>query len=82
VLVRWRTASEAQTLGFNVYRVRQGKLVKLNRALIPSVFGGTVTGHPYSWLDRRAPRGSTMLAYRLQAVGLDGTRRWVARAST
>jgi uncharacterized protein YkwD len=82
VLVRWRTASEGQTLGFNVYRVRQGKLVKLNRALIASVFGGTATGHAYSWLDRGAPRGSTTLAYRLQAVGLDGTRRWVGRAST
>jgi hypothetical protein len=82
VFVRWRTASEGQTLGFNVYRVWRGKLVKLNRALIPSVFGGTVTGHAYSWLDGRAPWGSTTLAYRLQAVGFDGTRRWVGRAST
>jgi hypothetical protein len=82
VIVRWRTASESQTLGFNVYRVRQGKLVKLNRALIPSVFGGTATGHAYSWLDRTALRGSTTFAYRLQAMSLDGTRRWVARAST
>jgi hypothetical protein len=82
VFVRWRTASESQTLGFNVYRVRQGKLVKLNRALIASVFGGTARGHAYSWLDRTAPRATRTLAYRLQAVGLDGTRRWVGRAST
>lgn len=77
VLVRWRTASETQTLGFNVYRLQHGTLVKLNRALIPSVFGGTAMGHAYSWLDRRAPRGSTTLRYRLQAVSLDGTRKWV-----
>ena len=81
VLVHWRTASEMQTLGFNVYRQHHGALLKLNRALIPSVFGGTVAGHAYSWLDRRAPRGSMTLRYRLQAVGLDGTRRWVGGAS-
>ena len=81
VLVRWRTASESQTLGFNVFRAWHGKLVKLNRALIPSVFGGTTTGHAYSWLDGSAPRGSTTLRYRLQAVSLDGTRRWAGAAS-
>jgi hypothetical protein len=81
VLVRWRTVSESQTLGFNVYRARHGKLVKLNRSLIPSVFGGTATGHAYSWLDRRVPRGTTTLRYRCEAAGLDGTRRWVGEAS-
>jgi hypothetical protein len=81
VLVRWRTTSEAQALGFNVYRLSHGMVVKLNRALIPSVFGGTTSGHAYSWLDRRAPRASSPLRYRLQSVSLDGTRRWVGGAS-
>lgn len=79
VLVRWRTASESQTLGFSVYRVRQGKFVKVNRSLIPSVFGGTATGHDYSWFDRRAP--NTAVKYRLQTVNLDGTRSWAGVAS-
>lgn len=75
VLLRWRTASESQTLGFNVYRQRNGKLLKLNRTLIPSVFGGTTTGHAYSWLDRHPSGAGTR--YRVQAVGLDGNRMWV-----
>jgi len=33
--------------------------VKLNRALIPSVFGGTTSGHAYSLLDLRARHGVT-----------------------
>ena len=77
VLTRWRTASESGTLGFNLYRKRTGKLRRVNSTLIPSVFGGSASGHAYSWLDRRALRESGVLEYRLQAVGLDGTRRWL-----
>jgi calcineurin-like phosphoesterase family protein len=80
VLVRWRTASQTRTLGYNVYRQRDGRLVKLNRTLIPSVSGGTASGHAYSLLDRSAPRASGKLRYRLQAVNLDGMRRWVGSA--
>lgn len=78
--LRWRTGSEADTLGFNVYRQQEGKPVKLNRTLIPCVFGGTATGQAYSWLDRSAPtRAAT---YRLQAVSLSGKRSWVGTAAT
>ena len=49
--------------------------MKLNRTLIPSVFGGTTSGHTYSWLDRRAP--NRIATYRLQAVSLSGKRSWV-----
>jgi hypothetical protein len=45
---------ECDLLGFNLYRQQHRKLVKLNRALISSVFSGTPTGHAYSWLDRSA----------------------------
>lgn len=77
----WRAGPGASLLGFNLYRQQRGKLVKLNRALIPSVFGGTAKSHAYSWLDRRAPRGSGKLRYRLQAVSLDGSRSWVGAAT-
>ena len=76
VVLRWRTGSNHSLLGFNVYRQQRGKLVKLNRALIPSVFGGTTAGHTYSFLDRTARRGVTY-TYRLQAVSLGGTRTWL-----
>ena len=75
IVLRWRTSSEIDTLGFNVYRRQNGELVKLNRAPIRSVFGGTATGYAYSWLDRSAPRGAA--SYRLQAVNLSGKRSWV-----
>lgn len=78
VRLRWRTAFETETLGFNVYRQQKGKLVKVNRTLIPSVFGGTAAGHAYSWLDREAPNGAT--SYRLQAVSLNGTTSWAGAA--
>jgi hypothetical protein len=77
VAVRWRTAQETKLLGFNVVREQKGKLLKLNRTLIRSV-GGTARSHAYTWLDRRAPSGR--VSYRLQAVGLNGTRSWVASA--
>jgi hypothetical protein len=80
VLLRWRTASEAGTLGFNVYRERAGSLVRVNATLIPSVFGGSTSGHTYSWLDRTAPGRGGTLKYRLQTVNLDGTRRWAGAA--
>ena len=75
VLVRWRTAAETQTLGFNVYRQQVGKLVKLNRTLIRNL-GSAARGQTYAWLDRNAPGGR--VTYRLQAVGRDGTRAWLS----
>jgi 3D (Asp-Asp-Asp) domain-containing protein len=75
VSVRWRTASSVDTLGFNVYRQRGGQRVRLNRNLIPAA--STVTGHRYSFLDRRPLRSSR---YWIQAVGTDGSRSWYGPA--
>lgn len=69
VAVRWRTAREADLLGFAVYRSTGHGRVRLNRQLIPST--GGVAGRGYSWIDRRAPRTSTR--YWLRAVGLHGS---------
>jgi hypothetical protein len=77
VLLRWRTTHESSVLGFNVYRQHAGRFVRLNRALIPSVFGAT-TGHTYSWLDRADGAGRiAAVMYRIQAVSLSGQRTWV-----
>jgi hypothetical protein len=80
VRLRWRTASESQTLGFNIYRGRNEALTRLNRVLTPSAAGDTTRGHGYSFLDRSAPRG--MASYRLQAVNLDGSKHWVGSTAT
>lgn len=79
VQVRWRTAQEAQLLGFNVYREQGTKRLRLNRSPIPAR-GATTGGRPYAFLDRRAPRTGT-LRYWLEALSLNGARKWEARAT-
>ena len=64
VRLRWRTDSSAHTLGFNVYRERVGKRVRLNSALIRSNGVG-------AWLDPVPSRN-----YWLQEVAVDGARIW------
>lgn len=72
VLVRWRTANEHHTLGFNIYRERaSGRLARINRALVRASGGGL--GRTYAYLDRRPPR-SLSSRYWIEAVNLDGTR--------
>ena len=73
VLVKWRTANESRIAGFNVYRERAGKLVRVNRALIRAKAAGTAAGRAYAWRDALAKPGAR---YRLQVVRLDGTRVW------
>ncbi len=76
VILRWRTASEVNALGFNVYRLRNGRRVRLNRRLIPAlgVTRGGVAGGAYSYVDRRAPRHAAR--YWLQEVDTSGHRTW------
>lgn len=78
VVVRWRSASEPDLLGFNVYRSAAGKLKKLNRVLIRAKGGSA--GHSYSFLDKSARPGRSY-GYRLQSVSTGGKRAWLARAS-
>ncbi len=70
VQVRWRTASEIDTLGFNVYREVNSKRVRVNTKLIATKGAGS-----YSYLDRSAPR-SKVASYWIQVVNLDGSRQW------
>jgi hypothetical protein len=72
-VLRWRTGAETQLLGFNVYR----GATKPNRSLVAA--RGSAAGSAYRFVDR-AVRSGTAYGYRLQAVGRDGTRTWVARA--
>lgn len=70
VELRWRTASEVQLLGFNVYRGTR----RLNRSLIPA--GGRRGA--YSFVDRAAKGAAA--TYRLQLVSTDGVSRWYGAA--
>jgi len=78
VTARWRTASEVDVLGFNLYRATAtGPLRKVNRALLAA--RGGATGASYRVVDRSARKG-VRYTYRLQAVELDGTRTWYGSA--
>jgi len=72
--LRWRTASEAGLLGYNVYRQVNGKRTRVNRSLIAAKERGL-----YSFLDRRAAKGK-VVRYWIQVVNLDGSRTWYGPA--
>ena len=77
VVLRWRTAAEVGTIGFNVYARASADKARLNRALISA--RGAATGGTYAW---RAPAGaaSKEVRYELEEVRADGTRARVAEA--
>jgi hypothetical protein len=76
-LLRWTTGSESNLLGFNVWRVRRGTGVKLNRTLVPAKRSGEPSGASYAYLDAH-PGVRKGLTYRLQLVDLHGRRSWYA----
>jgi uncharacterized delta-60 repeat protein len=65
LLVRWRTLSEVDSRGFNVYREQSGRRVRTNASVIRNR-GNARRGRSYSFLDRRA-RG-TRVRYWLQEL--------------
>lgn len=74
VRLAWRTASEVDTLGFNVYRQVNSRRVRVNARLIVAKGRGS-----YSLLDRRT-QSAKKVRYWLQAVDLDGSQRWYGPA--
>ena len=77
--LRWRTASETGTFGYDVWRVAGKTSVKVNRAPIVAKAAGRAGGASYRLVDRGARAGASY-TYRLRAVNVDGHRSW--RAST
>ncbi len=78
VVLRWKTGSEARTLGFNVYRQVGTAKVKVNKAVIAG--SSRATGSAYSLVDRKGPHGRAV-HYLLQEVEQSGARNWVARTT-
>jgi hypothetical protein len=72
VTLRWHTAANVNTLGFNVYRERGGKRIRLNAHLVAAPPAGAT--RLYTWIDRAAPRSA--VRYWLQEVGVSGLRIW------
>jgi len=73
VLAHWRTASNQNLRGFNLYRDVSGRRVRLNRSLIRS--RGS-RGTSYSFRYRVAKGKKAPPRFWLETVHLDGARAW------
>lgn len=81
VAVTWRTGSETDVLGFNVYRTSgKGQAAKLNARLIGAHSPGSGRGSTYRLADSHARAGSSY-TYRLQVVRLNGARVWAGASA-
>ncbi|HBB87025.1 MAG TPA: hypothetical protein DC047_05370 [Blastocatellia bacterium] len=85
VIIRWRSNLDADNLGFNIYRLKAGSRVRVNREIIPgAVFvvnrlTRPSDSHSYSWFD---PEGSANATYYIEAVSIEGLTKLDERAIT
>ncbi|MGD2206465.1 MAG: hypothetical protein PVH17_06775 [Anaerolineae bacterium] len=73
ILLEWETASEVDTLGFNLYRSKlpDSDDARLNRSLIPGQSPGSVAGAVYTWRDYAEQPGLTYY-YTLEVLDVYG----------
>lgn len=76
-LVEWRTGLETGTLGFNIFRIRNGERSQINSGLVAGS-ALIARGHSqgYSWFDKQGTIGST---YEVEMIDLRGES--IAKAS-
>jgi hypothetical protein len=72
-MLRWRTGTEVDLLGFQVYRSRGKSWHRLTHSLMPAK--ASVAGASYRFLDKTARRG-IVYSYRIKALNRDGTASW------
>ncbi len=78
VLLEWRTNATKDNVGFNVYRVKDGRRTRANREIIPgALFGPDPTnvlrgGYSFAWLDRA---GTADSVYYIESVNLQGASK-------
>jgi len=73
VRLSWLTASEADMVGFNVWRSEgDGAFHRLNEELLPAERAGSDNGDDYTYLDAGA-RAGRIYRYKLQVMKPDGT---------
>lgn len=73
VVVEWTTASELDTVGFNIYRseIKDGEFVQVNSSLIPAA-SDPLTGSSYKYEDQAVQPGQKYY-YLLEDVDSSGT---------
>jgi len=74
ITVVWKTASEIENAGFNLYRLetKQGEYLKINEQLI-SAKGSAVQGADYVFIDKNVKNGRTYY-YKLEDIDNAGKR--------
>ncbi len=74
VVLNWRTASELNNRGFNIFRSTSpsGSFQKINGTEIPAQMGAALIGASYSYVDPAVTSGQTYY-YKLQSVENNGT---------
>jgi predicted lipoprotein with Yx(FWY)xxD motif len=74
ILLRWRTESEIDNIGWNIYRKpkKEGEFVKINADLIPGA-GNSGTPQEYQYLDTTVETGATYHYY-LENIDIGGIR--------
>jgi len=83
VLVKWETALEVDTVGFNLWRstAPNGNYVRVNHSLIPSATPGGTSGSSYSYTDSSVVQGMTYY-YKLEELEIGGGTKWYGPIST
>src|SRR5688572_1352465 len=75
VIIEWRTSYEIDNVGFNLYRIQDGRRTKVNASIIPGsvlIAGEGVPlrgGYSYSAFD---PGGTAGATYHVESISLDG----------
>ena len=81
VSVKWETALEIDTVGFNLWRSASGgKYEQVNASLIPPASPGSVLGGVYEVFDTAIPSGEDY-AYKLEEVETGGAVNWYGPVS-
>ncbi len=81
VVVRWRTASEAGILGFDLYRLDGPRRVRVNRRLVPARGRARTPSAGYAYLLRDRHAGGEPVRYVLEQVSADGRRTAIGTAT-
>ena len=73
VLIEWRTASEINLAGYNIFKstIKENNFAKINKVIIPGAAPDPSQGASYSYIDPLDEQA--VYYYKLQIVELDGT---------
>jgi hypothetical protein len=79
-LLKWKTGSEINNLGFNLYRDEAGQRVMINQRLVTNTVlnlsfdAAPASGHSYEWQDNSPAKD--FATYWLEALDLNGNFTW------